>query len=206
MKQALIAAHLDVSVRTLRDLIARGIVPRGGDLDASRLGYIRHLREVAANRLPLGDLDPAQEKAQLDRARRLEVEQRLAEKSRELIPAAEVASTWATAMGITRGRLLGLPSRAAGTLAGMADMRECERYLRKEFYEALEDGVDGLSLHYGITIGNERSDSAARSNGSGSLGPQPGEIEGASAGDSSRERAGARRTRRGNGTHRVEDA
>jgi len=139
LKQAVIAAHLDISVRTLRDLIARGIVPKGGDLDASRLGYIRHLRAVAANRAPTGVLDPQQEKAGLDRARRLEVEQRLAEREGRLLPAVEVEQTWTRMILIARSRLLGVPPRLASEVVDCRDVKAAERLLKDEIYSALRE-------------------------------------------------------------------
>lgn len=143
MKQAVIALHLDISVRTLRDLIARGIVPKGGDLDASRLGYIKHLRAVAANRIPTGELDPSQEKAQLDRARRLEVEQRLAEREGRLLPADEVADAWVAQVRTARAKLLAIPSRVAYGVVECKDLRQAELLLKRAIYEALAELAGG---------------------------------------------------------------
>lgn len=52
--QAEIGLHLDLSDRSVRDLISRGVLPQSPrkalDLDACRIAYIRHLRETAAGR------------------------------------------------------------------------------------------------------------------------------------------------------------
>ena len=130
VKQAELAAYLDVSVRTLRDLIARGIVPKGADLDAARKGYLRHLREVAANRVPTGALDPATERGLLDKARREEIELRIKEKIGELIPADAVADHWVRNVTIARNKFLGLPSRLAPSLRRCKDTREVEVTLK----------------------------------------------------------------------------
>lgn len=51
--QAEVGQHLDVTDRTIRDLLTRGVLPpskgRGSyDIDACRVAYIRHLRGVAS--------------------------------------------------------------------------------------------------------------------------------------------------------------
>lgn len=52
--QAEVGKHLDLSDRTIRELLDKGVLPnarRGAlDLDSCRVAYIRHLREVAAGR------------------------------------------------------------------------------------------------------------------------------------------------------------
>lgn len=52
--QAEIGTHLDLSDRSVRELLTKGVLPsapRGEhDLDACRLAYVRHLRAVAAGR------------------------------------------------------------------------------------------------------------------------------------------------------------
>lgn len=54
--QGEIGANLDLSERSVRQLMADGVIPQGvrgeHDLDACRVAYIRHLREIAAGRAP----------------------------------------------------------------------------------------------------------------------------------------------------------
>lgn len=142
MKQAELAAYLDVSVRTLRDLIARGIVPKGADLDAARKGYLRHLREVAANRVPTGALDPAQERAALDAERRRELELKNGEREGRLIDADEVGNTWTNLVLVAKARLLSIPSRVAYDVVRTTDLREAEKLLKGAIHDALRELAD----------------------------------------------------------------
>ena len=70
-KQADIAEHLDLSDRSVREfLTAAGMDHRAVTLSEIRVAYIRHLREIAAGRAALGDIDLATERALLARAQR----------------------------------------------------------------------------------------------------------------------------------------
>mgnify|MGYP004702544271 FL=1 len=70
-KQADIAAHLDISDRSVREfLVASGMDHRESTLSEIRVTYIRHLREIAAGRAAAGDIDLATERALLARAQR----------------------------------------------------------------------------------------------------------------------------------------
>lgn len=75
--QAEIAAHLDISDRTVRELLAKwGLDHKSMTLAEFRLAYIRHLREQAAGRASAdGELDLVQERAKLARkqAERLDI-------------------------------------------------------------------------------------------------------------------------------------
>jgi len=70
-KQADIAEHLDLSDRSVREfLAAAGMDHREASLAEIRVAYIRHLREIAAGRAAVGDIDLATERALLARAQR----------------------------------------------------------------------------------------------------------------------------------------
>lgn len=70
-KQADIAEHLDLSDRSVREfLAAAGMDHREVTLAEIRVAYIRHLREIAAGRAAVGDIDLATERALLARAQR----------------------------------------------------------------------------------------------------------------------------------------
>jgi phage terminase Nu1 subunit (DNA packaging protein) len=139
--QAEVAAALDLSVRNLREHYARGTIPKGAPIDEQRLAYIRRLRDVAANRAPVGDLDPAQEKARLDKLRADEVETRLAAARRELIPAADFERHMAAAFKAVAQTLESLPDvleRDAG-LDGAA-VERCQSVIdrvRDDLYQRL---------------------------------------------------------------------
>ena len=90
-------------------------------------------------------LDPAQERAQLDRERRRQVELANRQKAGELVAVDEVADLWREEVSRLRSRLLHLPSRAAPTVFGLESLREVERTLRDAVHAALADvsGFDG---------------------------------------------------------------
>lgn len=75
--QAEVAEHLDMSDRNLRNVLALlGMDHKEVALSKLRVGYIRHLREVAAGRVggEIGGLDLVQERAALAREQRLGIE------------------------------------------------------------------------------------------------------------------------------------
>jgi len=128
--QAAIAAHLGLSVRALREYIAKGTIPKGATLDEARESYIKRLREVASNRAPTGPLDPAQEKARLDSLRADEVADRLALSRRELVPVAVYEQTLADALKSVAQSLESLPDllERDGLIDGPAAER-CQRVI-----------------------------------------------------------------------------
>ena len=70
-KQAEIAAHLDLSDRSVREFITRyNIDHKASTLTELRIAYIRHLREMAAGRATDGTIDLPTERALLARAQR----------------------------------------------------------------------------------------------------------------------------------------
>lgn len=86
-KQAQIAEHLDLSERSVRELLDdAGLDHRLCTLSEIRLTYIRRLREQAAGRAAAGDLDLAGERARLARAQAEKVEMQNAVTRGELAP------------------------------------------------------------------------------------------------------------------------
>jgi hypothetical protein len=84
-------------------------------------------------------LDPPTERAALDKARRLEIEQKLAEREKRLIPAELVADHWVRHITIARNRFLGLPSRLAPSLLRCKDLRALELALKTAIHEVLTE-------------------------------------------------------------------
>lgn len=95
-------------------------------------------REIG-KRLPAGNesLDHVQERAALDRARRLEVEQRLAEKAGESIPAAVVEAEWVRLVSTFRQRLLALPSRVSPLVAAESDVSKVHGIIEGLLHECM---------------------------------------------------------------------
>lgn len=97
-------------------------------------------REIA-KRLPAGSesLDPQRERAALDRARRLEVEQRLEERSGQLIPADAVEASWVKLVHAFRAKMLAMPHRLAPLLARETDVGAIHGILEGQIHAALEE-------------------------------------------------------------------
>ncbi len=97
-------------------------------------------REIA-KRLPAGSesLDPQQERALLDRARRLEVEQRLEERAGRLIPEEKVEETWVRLVSTFRARILVLPSKLSPLVAAEFDAAKIHGMIESLIHEALAE-------------------------------------------------------------------
>lgn len=104
--QAQIAEHLDISERRVRELASEwAIDSRELSLDAWRVRYLRHLREMAAGRAAAGDLDLAEQRARLakEQADRIAMQNALTRK--ELAPA-EVIEEVLSKAGARAAKLL----------------------------------------------------------------------------------------------------
>lgn len=156
--QAEVGKHLDLSDRSIRELLDRGVLPnarRGAlDLDACRLAYIRHLREVAAGRAlgPGGD-DLTAERARLAREQADHYSLKNAVLRQQFLPRADITRAVTAAFQIVRDRFTALPARLAGPLARLTDPAEVRRRLDDAVQGALvelseervivaEDGAD----------------------------------------------------------------
>lgn len=141
--QAEIAAHLDLTDRTVRDLKKRGVFNADGrgqlDLDACRVAYIRHLRERAAGRTSdeaeAEGLDLVAEKARLAKEQADHYAMRNAEKRGELVPVADYTAAVLSVIEMVKAKLLRIPAKVAKT-----DSR-----LKGRIADALEDALDELS-------------------------------------------------------------
>ena len=84
-------------------------------------------------------LDPAQERAALDRVRRRQVELLNLKAEGELIPRDEVAETWSSQILIAKNRLLSLPSRVSSDLLRLKNQRSIEQRIKDAVIEILEE-------------------------------------------------------------------
>lgn len=108
-KQAEVAAHLDLSDRSVRELESKLNVPTDYTLRTFRLAYIRHLREVAAGRAGTSDLDLATERAGLAREQKERVALQNAVTRRELAPVMLIEQVLARAGSKVAGILDAIP-------------------------------------------------------------------------------------------------
>ncbi|MCR0981802.1 hypothetical protein [Roseomonas populi] len=138
-----IAAHLDISDRTVRELRTKGVFPaaaRGkADLDAHRLAYIRHLREQAAGRrsdaADAEDLDLVQQRARLAKEQADRIAARNAQDRGELVPVSAVTLAVVGLIELSKSRLAKVPAIVAKADAG----------LRERVATAIEDAMEDLS-------------------------------------------------------------
>lgn len=93
-----------------------------------------------ASGMEAGALDPAQERARLDAARRKLCELQAAERERELIPADVVERTWSRLTGDARQRFLAMPATLLpDLLAADGDADALMEAVTRRIYEALTD-------------------------------------------------------------------
>ena len=134
-----VALHLDISVTALKGLIERKVVddakPGEMDIDAARVGYIRHLRAQASGR---GGDSLSRERARLagEQADRAARENKLA--SAQVIERQDVLAVLTAGFSAVRSRMLGIPTRAAPLLVGLS-VNEMRAKLVEEVECALED-------------------------------------------------------------------
>ena len=75
-------------------------------------------------------LDPGQELARLNAARRRQIDMQNERTAGLLIPKDEVAAAWAENVAIAKGRLLSLPSRVSNEVLRLKTQREIENTLK----------------------------------------------------------------------------
>ncbi|MFT8243954.1 hypothetical protein [Roseomonas sp. BN140053] len=142
-----VAAHLDLSDRTVRELRKRGVFPalrRGAaDLDACRLAYIRHLREQAAGRsADASDVTAARVRLLTATARQREaIVGRL---EARLITSDDMEKVVGGMLSAARTRLLAIPSAAAPLVAAplvatVTDARKVQDVLTNHIHDALSE-------------------------------------------------------------------
>lgn len=147
-----VAAHLDLSDRSIRELKRKGVlaeVPRGqNDMDECRVAYIRHLRDQAAGRS--GEMGP----------KKLDL---MAEKARD---AKESADARAMKNAVQRGELVPVGALSAAVI-GMVEMAKARMLrvpavvakgnvaLQDRIDRAIRDGLEDLSATRVETVAGE---------------------------------------------------
>jgi phage terminase Nu1 subunit (DNA packaging protein) len=137
-----IAAHLDLSDRSVRDLRQKGVFPtaKKGGLDDCRVAYIRHLRERAAGRASDGadeeGLDLVEERARLAKEQADAQAMKNARERGELVLAAPYTNA-------VVGLIEGCKARLARVGASVA---KGDAALRVRIDTAVEDALEELSM------------------------------------------------------------
>ena len=110
LTQQEIAEHLDMSQQAVSQLLADlGIDWKAVSLDEVRVAYIRRLREIAAGRAALGDLDLATERARLAREQADKIAMQNAVTRGELTPTVVLEQVLASAASKIAGILDAIP-------------------------------------------------------------------------------------------------
>ena len=140
--QVEVAAHLDLSDRSIRELIEKGAIPtaRQGklDLDECRIGYIRHLRKIASGKpVTTHSADLTAERARLAREQADNYNLKNEQLRRDLLPRCEVTRAVTAAFTHVRDRLTALPARLAGSLARTSDVTQARAAVARAIDEVL---------------------------------------------------------------------
>lgn len=178
--QAKVATHLGVSARTVGDLVASGVIPkpRESDLDAIRLAYIGHLRELAAGRRSEGGLDLVAERARLAKEQADAQEMKNAEERGEYLRATHVEAWLASLLGAMTQRIRAVAPKAAPEVRATGTDAEGEALLATFHDEALQEVADaardaaGALRRRGRRVSAGGDDSRRGSGGGGGAAPE----------------------------------
>ena len=156
------AAHLDLSVTRFNDLVRQGVLPREGraqyDLDAVRVAYIRHIRDVAGGKKSAGGApELTAERARLARAQADKAEMEVAALEGRLVPAESVEKTWLVLATSFRSRMVAMPGKLAHQLAAIQSPAEAEDFIRKSIYEALDELSNFHPQQYSASLDSPES-------------------------------------------------
>lgn len=137
-----LADLLGLSTRTVKDLAARGVLPRTArgryDLKASVQNYTRSLRDSAA--LRGGDDATTAARRREAEARAEKVELQNARTRREFVPAAEVERRWSEILRDVRARMLAVPARVRARLGHLTSTDGVA--IEEEVRDALKGAAD----------------------------------------------------------------
>ena len=152
--QSEVAAHLDLTDRSIRELIGRGILPTSArglmDVDRCRVAYIRHLREAAAGRAtgPSGD-DLTAERARLAKEQADHFSLKNGAMRLELLSKSEITRAVTAAFQHVRDGMTALPAK-------LTTVPE----LRAAFSKAIDEVLSELSESRIVASAGEMSDAA----------------------------------------------
>jgi len=137
-----IAKLFMVSDRRVQQLVKMGIVPKNDhgryELVPAVQGYVRYLQERAQGR-PGAPEDYHQEKSRLVKLQADKAQLEVEELAGTLVRADDVKREWEEMLGDMKGRLLGLPSKAAPIVAPQTHPGEVLGVLEDLVNEALQE-------------------------------------------------------------------
>lgn len=130
-----LAAELRVDRRRVVTIV-EGVEPADHDARGNPQYW---LRDVVDALFDNDKLDPQQERAKLDVAKREAQVMKNAVDAGELIPASEVELSWGKLAGAMRAKMLNIPTGLAAEVAAEKDVAKCEQLLRERVHEALAE-------------------------------------------------------------------
>ncbi len=143
--QVELSKHLGVSTTVISDLTGRGILQKVGkqgyDLEKSRLLYLSHLRDIAANRLKDNDLDLGAERARLAKEQADAKEMENAIERGDLVYIEKVAKEFETQLLKAKTKLLAMPSKIAAEVHASANVKEAKELIELNMQDALSELV-----------------------------------------------------------------
>ena len=159
-----VAEHLDLSTKSISELITKGVLPskKGRsplNIDVCRHAYISYLRKLAGYHKKSGSGDIAEEKTRLTKAQADKAELEVSELEGKLIPAPLVQDTWTDFVANVRAKLLGIPSSLAHQMIATENYAEAEKLLKDCIYDALNELADnGIPTEYADRVEKHASD------------------------------------------------
>lgn len=140
-----VAAHLGMSHKNVQELIKKGVIEqqdRGKyDLDVARKQYITHVREVAAGRSKVGDLDLQEERARLAKEQADAKEMENEVQRGLLVDIESVAAAMEKQLTRVRTKLLAVPTKVAPEAHASSNVKEVQQLLEDAIIEALNELV-----------------------------------------------------------------
>lgn len=162
--QAEIAEHLDLSQQAVSQLLAARVLPKARraelDLDACRVAYVRHLREIAAGRASEASaeegLDLVEQRARLAKSQADAQEMRNHTARGALIPRPAMVAVLTASFANCRARLLAIPTRAAPLLIGRTSLPTIRDKLTELVSEACAElAATDIGPALGVTLEEE---------------------------------------------------
>jgi phage terminase Nu1 subunit (DNA packaging protein) len=158
-----IAKLFMVSERRVQQLVKLGIVPKNEhgryELVPAVQGYVRYLQERAQGR-PGAPEDYHQEKSRLVKLQADKAQLEVEELADQLVRADDVRKEWEEMLGDMKGRLLGLPSKAAPIVAPQSHPGDVLDVLEDLVNEALQELYEygDETVQREEALGEERED------------------------------------------------
>jgi len=167
-----IAKLFMVSERRVQQLVKMGIVPKNDhgryELVPAVQGYVRYLQERAQGR-PGAPEDYHQEKSRLVKLQADKAQLEVDEICGKLVRADELKREWEEMLGDIKGRLLGIPSKAAPIVSPQTQPGEVLAVLEDLVNEALQElyeyGEEVAKREEGFGAGDEDPDAATEADG-----------------------------------------